>query len=68
MDRSQIYMLIAIFLVLSVILVWLGMKFLLDTRKRRKAQEMRRKEWRDKLHKDWQLDFAIQSSAVQFAE
>ncbi len=52
MDRSQIYMLIAIFLVLSVILVWLGMKFLLDTRKRRKAQEMRRKEWRDKLHKD----------------
>lgn len=51
MDRSFIYIIIAVFLILTIILIWFGMKFFLDTRKHKRDNELRRKAWRDKLTK-----------------
>ena len=51
MERTYIYMLIAVFLIMTIILVWFGMKFILDTRKCKRNNELRRKEWRNKLNK-----------------
>jgi membrane protein implicated in regulation of membrane protease activity len=46
MGTSQLYMLIAVFVLLTVILVWMGAKIMLDMRRRKQQGKQRRKEFR----------------------
>ena len=44
MNKTEIYILIAVFTLLTIILVWFGAKNLLDMRQRKQRQQERRKE------------------------
>lgn len=50
MEKSELYILIAVFVLLMVILVWAGAKYTHDIRKRKQRQEERRREWKRKMH------------------
>lgn len=50
MDKSEIYILIAVFVLLMVILVWAGAKYSHDIRQRRRRQEERRRQWKQRMH------------------
>lgn len=43
--KENLYMLIAVFVVLMVILVWIGFKMIMDIRRRNKRRKIRREEW-----------------------
>lgn len=45
MDKSELYLVIAVFVVLMVIIVWIGTKMIFDLRKRKRNRETRRQEW-----------------------
>lgn len=49
MGKSEVYILIAVFVLLTVILVWLGAKSIMDIRNRKRRQEQRRREWQEKI-------------------
>jgi hypothetical protein len=42
MNKSELYILMAVFGLLTIALVWFGAKFLLDIRKRKRNQQERR--------------------------
>ncbi|EFA44877.1 hypothetical protein HMPREF0645_0673 [Hallella bergensis DSM 17361] len=42
MNKSELYILIAVFGLLTISLVWFGVKFLLDIRKRKNSQKQHR--------------------------
>ena len=43
-------MLIAVFVVLMVIIVWIGMKMILDLRRRNQRRKQRRQEWIQRIN------------------
>lgn len=43
-------MLIAVFVVLMVIIVWIGMKMILDMRRRNQRRRQRRQEWIQRIN------------------
>ena len=43
--KENLYLLIAVFVVLMVILVWIGFKMIMDLRTRNKRRKIRRQEW-----------------------
>jgi hypothetical protein len=43
--KQNLYLLIAVFVVLMVILVWIGFKMIMDLRTRNKRRKIRRQEW-----------------------
>lgn len=43
--QSDIYIIVAVFVVLLVILVWIGAKMVFDVRRRNKRRQQRREEW-----------------------
>ncbi len=49
MDKSEIYVLIAVFAIMMVILVWAGAKYRNDIRKRKQRQEERRRQWKRRM-------------------
>lgn len=49
MDKSEIYILIAVFVLLMVILVWAGAKYTHDIHRRKRRQEERRREWKRRM-------------------
>lgn len=49
MEKYELYVLIAVFVVLTVIIVWIGAKSISDIRSQKKKREDRRKEWQDKI-------------------
>lgn len=49
MGKSEVYILIAVFVLLTVILVWLGAKSIMDIRNRKRRQEQHRREWQEKI-------------------
>lgn len=49
MDKSEIYVLIAVFVLLMVILVWAGAKYTHDIHKRKQRQQERREEWKRRM-------------------
>ncbi len=49
MEKYELYVLIAVFVVLTVIIVWIGAKSISDIRSQKKKREARRKEWQDKI-------------------
>lgn len=51
MDKNQLYLLIAVFAILMVILVWLGAKMFFTIRNSKSKREKRRKEWKKKFEK-----------------
>lgn len=46
---SNIYILIAVFALLMVILVWAGAKYIHDIRRHKQRQEERRREWKRRM-------------------
>lgn len=50
MDKSELYLLIAVFVVLMVILVWIGAKMIFDLRRRNKRRKTRRQEWIQRIN------------------
>jgi membrane protein implicated in regulation of membrane protease activity len=46
MNESVLYILIAVFALLTVILVWFGAKAMLDIRKRKEAMKQRQQSFR----------------------
>jgi uncharacterized membrane protein len=44
-NGKNLYLLIAVFVVLMVILVWIGFKMIMDIRRRNKRRKIRRQEW-----------------------
>ena len=49
MGKNELYVLIAVFVLLTVIIVWFGAKCINDIRNRKKQQEKRRQEWQAKI-------------------
>lgn len=49
MDNSEIYILVAVFLLLFVVLVWAGAKFTHDIRRHKRQREERRSEWKRRM-------------------
>ncbi|KXB47645.1 hypothetical protein HMPREF1870_00649 [Bacteroidales bacterium KA00344] len=47
MNETELYILIAVFGLLTIILVWFGAKALLDIRKRKKAMKERQQSFRE---------------------
>lgn len=50
MDKSELYIVVAVFVVLMVILVWIGAKMILDVRRRRERRAERRREWIERIN------------------
>ncbi len=46
---NNIYILIAVFALLMVILVWAGAKYIHDIRRNKQRQEARRREWKRRM-------------------
>ncbi len=49
MANYELYILIAVFAVLTVVLVWIGAKCINDVRKQKQARQQRREEWQQRL-------------------
>lgn len=49
MDKSEIYILIAVFVLLMVILVWAGAKYAHDISRRKQRRQERREEWKRRM-------------------
>ncbi len=49
MGTSELYILIAVFVLFTVILVWMGAKLILDMRRRKQQREQRRKDFQERL-------------------
>lgn len=49
LDKSEIYILIAVFVLLMVILVWSGAKYAHDIRRHKQRREERREEWKRRM-------------------
>lgn len=49
MAKTELYILIAVFLLITIILVWFLLKTLLDFRKRRLQQKKRHEDWVKKM-------------------
>ena len=49
MAKTELYILIAVFLLITIILVWFLLKTLLDFRKRRQQQKKRHEDWVKKM-------------------
>lgn len=49
MSKSEIYVTIAVLLLLTIILVWFGLKTYLDMKKRNRRREQQRKEWQERM-------------------
>lgn len=49
MGNSELYILIAVFVLLTVTLVWMGAKLILDMRRRKQQREQRRKDFQEHL-------------------
>lgn len=47
---SNIYILVAVFVLLMVILVWAGAKYAHDIRRHKQRQEERRREWKRRMN------------------
>ncbi len=43
--KENLYLLIAVFVVLMIILVWIGFKMIMDLHRRNKRRKIRRREW-----------------------
>lgn len=50
MDKNEVYLLIAVFVILMVILVWIGTKMILDMRRRKQRRKTRREEWIQRIN------------------
>lgn len=50
MDNSEIYIIIAVFVLLFVILVWAGAKYTHDIKRRKREREERRAEWKRRMN------------------
>lgn len=50
MDKSNIYLLIAVFVVLLVIIVWIGTKMIFDLRRRNRERKQRHQEWIQRIN------------------
>ncbi len=52
--KENLYLLIAVFVVLMVILVWIGFKMIMDLRRHNNRRKIRRQEWitRINAHRD----------------
>ena len=49
MEKYELYVLIAVFVVLTVIIVWIGAKSVSDIRNQKKRRESKRQEWQAKI-------------------
>lgn len=49
MGKYELYVVIAVFVVLTVIIVWIGAKSISDIRNQKKRRESRRQEWQAKI-------------------
>lgn len=49
MGKYELYIVIAVFVVLTVIIVWIGAKSVSDIRNQKKRRETRRQEWQAKI-------------------
>lgn len=49
MGQNELYILIAVFVILTVVIVWIGAKSVSDIRKQKKRRENRRQEWQSKI-------------------
>jgi len=49
MAKTELYILIAVFLLITIILVWFLLKTPLDFRKRRQQQKKRHEDWVKKM-------------------
>ncbi len=49
MGKYELYVVIAVFVVLTVIIVWIGAKSASDIRNQKKRRESRRQEWQEKI-------------------
>lgn len=50
MDKNEVYLLIAVFVILMVILVWIGVKMIFDMRRRKQRRKTRREEWIQRIN------------------
>lgn len=48
--KQDLYMLIAVFAVLMVVLVWLGVKMIMDIRRHNRRRKTRRQEWISRIN------------------
>ncbi len=49
MGKYEIYIVIAVFVVLTVVIIWIGAKSVSDIRNQKKRRENRRQEWQSKI-------------------
>lgn len=49
MGKYELYIVIAVFVVLTVIIIWIGAKSVSDIRNQKKRRENRRQEWQSKI-------------------
>lgn len=49
MGKYELYIVIAVFVVLTVIIVWIGAKSISDIRNQKKRRESRREEWQARI-------------------
>lgn len=49
MGKYELYIIIAVFVVLTVIIVWMGAKTIGEMRNQKKNREVRRQEWQARI-------------------
>ena len=49
MGKYELYIVIAVFVVLTVVIIWIGAKSVSDIRNQKKRRENRRQEWQSKI-------------------